>query len=417
MASNFIRGFLGLDIRPLEPQLQRFANALPVGNEGKAGAGLKGLTANGLGIGKDATEYAIKGDAFGLGIGEFLNEAVGLLNDITGAVGNIASDPGRLLNNLLNDNDPKRGGWEQARTLDGRWKLKYPSVKVVTQRYNQYLENKGYLHVEYPSPYGLPGTHDPSKGKLKFKLPFFENPKITEKRKARYSSTNIFGRNEPLRLFTGADARKIQLTFKYTLPHILFMGGEFLKDSKYIEGISDSQLWEKHRAEFIEDLMRNNAAVKEGADTELRRSEETGGDTGSITTQAEEMPKYMSPKADWWENPDAPTPRDPRTPPAENSRNANSLGMGGIPHDSWRNEQQAGAVDGYRMPAGYHSRQRGFNWIHNREDDGEGWNNTARTLGFKQYNDLLLFVHKSINAIRTLVVGAVKDPDIMIMIL
>ena len=56
MASNFVRGFLGLDIRPLEPQLQRFANALPTAKYG-AQAGLKNFTANGLNIGLDATQY------------------------------------------------------------------------------------------------------------------------------------------------------------------------------------------------------------------------------------------------------------------------------------------------------------------------------------------------------------------------
>ena len=40
MALNFVRGFLGLDIRPLEPQLQRYANSLPVGNAGKDGVSL-----------------------------------------------------------------------------------------------------------------------------------------------------------------------------------------------------------------------------------------------------------------------------------------------------------------------------------------------------------------------------------------
>tara|TARA_R100000458_G_C8263683_1_gene238960 strand:- start:551 stop:1753 length:1203 start_codon:yes stop_codon:yes gene_type:complete len=54
-------------------------------------------------------------------------------------------------------------------------------------------------------------------------LPFPENPNIVESRKANYASTNIMLRNEPVRLFTGADARKFKVDVSFSLIHILAM--------------------------------------------------------------------------------------------------------------------------------------------------------------------------------------------------
>jgi len=54
-------------------------------------------------------------------------------------------------------------------------------------------------------------------------LPFYENPQIVESRKANYASTDIFLRNEPVRLFTGADARQFRVEIHYTLIHMASM--------------------------------------------------------------------------------------------------------------------------------------------------------------------------------------------------
>jgi len=52
-------------------------------------------------------------------------------------------------------------------------------------------------------------------------IPFFENPKIQETRQARYAVNEIMNRNEPYRLFTGAQPRQVRLSFRMTLPHIM----------------------------------------------------------------------------------------------------------------------------------------------------------------------------------------------------
>tara|TARA_R110000822_G_scaffold109181_2_gene238983 strand:+ start:14740 stop:15840 length:1101 start_codon:yes stop_codon:yes gene_type:complete len=80
-------------------------------------------------------------------------------------------------------------------------------------------------------------------------LPFYENPQIVESRKANYASTDIFLRNEPVRLYTGADARQFRVEIHYTLIHMasmvptseilkIFSNDKFL-DDKEIEAIEN----------------------------------------------------------------------------------------------------------------------------------------------------------------------------------
>jgi len=47
----------------------------------------------------------------------------------------------------------------------------------------------------------------------------FENPKIQEKKKAGYATTQIFRRREPLRLWVGGSVWAADFEFKFTLPH------------------------------------------------------------------------------------------------------------------------------------------------------------------------------------------------------
>ena len=56
-------------------------------------------------------------------------------------------------------------------------------------------------------------------------IPFYENPKIRETRKAGYNRTNIFKRNEPIRLWTGTGASLFEVEIRYTLPHMVALGG------------------------------------------------------------------------------------------------------------------------------------------------------------------------------------------------
>ena len=82
-------------------------------------------------------------------------------------------------------------------------------IKENTARINTVLEERSYLDFYFPNS---------NIGRRR--VVFFENPKITEQRQPKYAVKNIVGRNEPVRLFVGADARKVKLTFTYTLPHV-----------------------------------------------------------------------------------------------------------------------------------------------------------------------------------------------------
>ena len=112
--------------------------------------------------------------------------------------------------------------------------LRSGAIEYVEDRVNQELENRGYLEFKYP---GLDRIGDPPS----LKLPFFENPIIQESRSSRYSDHTIINRNEPWRLFTGAEAKKINLRLKLTLPHMLHFAIaygsdymlEFLQGSEY----------------------------------------------------------------------------------------------------------------------------------------------------------------------------------------
>lgn len=61
------------------------------------------------------------------------------------------------------------------------------------------------------------------------KLPFFENPEISESRKANYRDHSIISRSSNLYTYLNSDSRKINLTFYMTLPHILEVAKQFNK--------------------------------------------------------------------------------------------------------------------------------------------------------------------------------------------
>ena len=83
---------------------------------------------------------------------------------------------------------------------------------------NQALEKRGGLRFNYAPTNLSPDTK-------RVWIPFFENPTISESRKANYASTKIFLRNEPVRLYTGSEARKFKVDIHYSLIHMAAMVG------------------------------------------------------------------------------------------------------------------------------------------------------------------------------------------------
>ena len=89
---------------------------------------------------------------------------------------------------------------------------------------NQALEKRAGLRFNYAySPWEAvrpEGRHGTDSRRW---LPFYEDPQIVESRKANYAETDIFLRNEPVRLYTGADARKFKLDIHYSIYHMMMM--------------------------------------------------------------------------------------------------------------------------------------------------------------------------------------------------
>jgi len=81
---------------------------------------------------------------------------------------------------------------------------------------NQAIEKRGGLRFRYPA------FADRPRESVRW-LPFTENPTITESRKANYASKKIFLRNEPVRLYTGSEARKFKVDIHYSLIHLAAM--------------------------------------------------------------------------------------------------------------------------------------------------------------------------------------------------
>ena len=123
------------------------------------------------------------------------------------------------------------------------------SLVPVKDRINQVLETKGYLHFTFP-----PNSSQSSYGK-DILLPFFENPKIKETRKAEYASSKIMNRNEPWRVWTGASPVRLDVSFQWTLPHLVHFWSTNVANQ--VGSFYQSHAWDNmlKRAEMV--LMRS----------------------------------------------------------------------------------------------------------------------------------------------------------------
>jgi len=93
---------------------------------------------------------------------------------------------------------------------------------------DRFLEERGYMMLVYPEANGPKGKAITSRKKIK--IPFYENPQITENKAARYATYKLIGRNSNLYSYLGADSRLITLNFYLTLPHLAF----FMKNTPWI---------------------------------------------------------------------------------------------------------------------------------------------------------------------------------------
>ena len=247
--------------RPHQNEFQILANSLP-----SLGGGWGNQN-----IGIDGTQYPIDGFSLGDTIEDVRGAIAGFASDAvswaTDTLGNALAGGAEMGDPAKEQRRRDRENWEKVAKEEG-----VPSnataVKIAKKgRINQILDKVGFLRVVYPS------TKIGETG-LTMQFPFFENPIISEKRKAKYSSIPIFNRNEPLRLFTGAEARNLDVTFTYTIPHIHEMGFDFFKPL-------DTDKYSQFKIKLQEILRENNQSLEslnERFKTELEPSSPINGD-------------------------------------------------------------------------------------------------------------------------------------------
>jgi len=79
-------------------------------------------------------------------------------------------------------------------------------------------------------------------------LPFFENPRITERKKARYQSYQTISRSSNMYSYLGADSRQISVEFNMTLDHILDSGNIYIE--RYVPILRGQFSQDSERARF-----------------------------------------------------------------------------------------------------------------------------------------------------------------------
>lgn len=91
----------------------------------------------------------------------------------------------------------------------------------------RFLEDRAYILLIFPDKKPRKTKHATSLNKIK--IPFYENPVITETQSPRYANYKLVGRNSDLYSFLGADSRQITITFNFTLQHLQ----HFLKETPW----------------------------------------------------------------------------------------------------------------------------------------------------------------------------------------
>lgn len=99
----------------------------------------------------------------------------------------------------------------QDRKFEDRGFLEFFFEKKYREDPNPYIEEIGKNHYQ---------TKYFTDNYTRVKLPFFENPTISESKSSRLGKYQIIGRNSDLYSYQGSNSRSINLTFQMTLPHL-----------------------------------------------------------------------------------------------------------------------------------------------------------------------------------------------------
>lgn len=162
-----------------------------------------------------------------------------------------------------------------------------------TERFqiNQALEKRGGLRFNY-----APLNSNPNNKRTW--IPFYENPMITESRKANYASTKIFLRNEPVRLYTGSEARKFKVDVHYSLIHMAAMLSPYDITNLFSVGSDQVFLDETTMvANYLREVVGRDTGSNDGDGSDLIMTQEA-----SLRSHSTEGP--WGPNRWWKGNPD-----------------------------------------------------------------------------------------------------------------
>lgn len=112
---------------------------------------------------------------------------------------------------------------------------------------NQNLEQRSYLTLEFPNQ------------EIR-RVPFFENPKITESKKANYTKLFPFGRSSPILTYFNSDSRQISLSFSLNLDHIASVFSKDLYTLTFPYSVASKG--KLSRKDFFTRLKSNDSAVE-----------------------------------------------------------------------------------------------------------------------------------------------------------
>ena len=119
----------------------------------------------------------------------------------------------------------------------------------------RFYEDRAYLLLVYPEK--AKGSKKSAYTDKKVKIPFYENPTLTETQTPRYATYKLLGRNSDLYSFLGSDSRQISLTFNFTLKHLQ----HFMRESP----------WQSK--EYMFDKVEKFSVVRDGKKREILKEQ------------------------------------------------------------------------------------------------------------------------------------------------
>lgn len=157
---------------------------------------------------------------------------------------------------------------------------------------NRHLPERSKLMFYFPVP---------AKGADHYvvELPFFENVKIKESKKARYQKYSLISRSSNLYSYLGAESRTLSLSFKMTMPHILDQHPGITFD-QYVHYQTDKDNMEAEKKLFKEPYKAEDGPMGMAFQLGTKYTQDLAKDSaksvlldGSITGALNEMDKHF----------------------------------------------------------------------------------------------------------------------------